>query len=129
MNFWDFFWFLVWVYVVFAYLMLLIAVFADIFRDSGLNGWMKAVWILFLIAVPFLTALVYMIARGRRRDETWSASPQIDDPRNNGYLQPAVVSSPAEEIAKAKVLFDNGSITQVEFDGLKAQMLAVPNAR
>ncbi len=53
-----------WVFVFFAYLMVLFSILSDLFRDHKLNGWLKAVWIIFLIFVPFLTALVYLIARG-----------------------------------------------------------------
>jgi len=65
MDFWDFFWLMVYSFFFVAYLMVLFQVVADLFRDKQLSGWWKALWILFLIFLPVLTALVYLIARGR----------------------------------------------------------------
>jgi uncharacterized membrane protein YhaH (DUF805 family) len=69
MSFWDNFWNVIWVifwsFAFVAYLFALFAVIADLFRDRKLNGWWKALWIIFLVFVPFLTVLVYLIGRGR----------------------------------------------------------------
>jgi hypothetical protein len=124
MNFWDFVWFFFWAYVFFSYLMVLFAIIADIFRDSELNGGLKAVWILFLVFVPFLTALVYVIARGKGMSERQIAAAQRARSETDSYIRSVASSSPADEIAKAKTLLDSGSITQSEFDGLKAQAMA-----
>ena len=64
-NFWDIFWWFFIVYAFFAFLYALFIVIADVFRDNDLSGWWKAVWIIFLAFVPFLTLLVYMMARGK----------------------------------------------------------------
>ena len=68
MSFWnslgDILWWTLWFFAFFAYLWAVIAIITDLFRDHKLNGWWKAVWIIFLIFVPFLTLLVYLIARG-----------------------------------------------------------------
>ena len=64
-SFWDLFWWFFWIYVWVALLMILFSIVVDIFRDHSLNGWGKALWIVFLIFVPFLAILVYMIARAR----------------------------------------------------------------
>jgi hypothetical protein len=63
-SFWDIIWWFLWIFFFMAYLFALFAVIGDLFRDHTLNGWGKAVWIIFLIFVPFLTLLVYLIARG-----------------------------------------------------------------
>ena len=63
-SFWDVIWWFLWAFVFIAYLMALFAIIGDLFRDHKLSGWWKAVWIIFLIFVPFLTALIYLIARG-----------------------------------------------------------------
>ena len=63
-SFWDLIWWFLWAFVFIAYLFALFAIIGDLFRDHKLNGWWKALWIIFLIFVPFLTALVYLIARG-----------------------------------------------------------------
>ena len=64
-SFGDFFWLLVWAFVFGCYLVVLFQVFVDLFRDQDLSGWWKAIWIIFLIIVPFLSVLIYVIARGR----------------------------------------------------------------
>src|SRR5215216_2208469 len=72
-SFWDIIWWFFWVFVFISYLMVLFNIVADLFRDHALNGWWKAVWIIFLIFVPFLTALVYLIARGKGMSERGAA--------------------------------------------------------
>lgn len=125
-NFWDVIFFVFWVFAFTAYLFALFAIIGDLFRDHNLNGWLKAVWIIFLIFVPFLTALIYLIARGKsmaeRRMEDMSAAKTETD----AYIRSvsAAGSTPADEIAKAKSLLDAGSITQAEFDTLKAHALS-----
>lgn len=116
MNFWDYIGFFFWGYVFFAYLMFLFAIVGDIFRDSELSGWMKAVWMLFLIFVPFLTALVYLVAR----------QPGMGDRRVPAArpVRAHTASSPTDEIAKAQALLDSGAITRTEFDGLKERAMA-----
>ena len=64
MNFWSIVGLFFWSFVFIAYLFVLFAIIGDLFRDHQLNGWLKALWIIFLVFVPFLTALVYLIARG-----------------------------------------------------------------
>jgi fatty acid desaturase len=65
MSFWEVIWFIVITFAFVAYLMVLFSILTDLFRDHALNGWLKAAWMLALIFVPFLTALVYVIARGK----------------------------------------------------------------
>ena len=64
-DFWDWFWLMVWWFCFFAYLVLLFQIVGDLFRDHELSGWWKALWVIALIVVPFLSALIYIIARGR----------------------------------------------------------------
>lgn len=123
MNFWEFIALVFWSYVFFAYLLVLFRIFADIFRDRTLNGWLKAIWIIFLVFVPFITALVYLIARGRGMTERQLALTQQARSSTDEYIRSVASSSPADEIAKAKTLLDSGSISQTEFDGLKARAL------
>lgn len=124
-SFWDFVVYSFWIFVWISYLMVLFSIIGDIFRDHTLNGWLKALWIIFLVFVPFLTALVYLIARGpsmaRRRMEDMQRAKGDTD----AYIRTvATASSPSDEIAKAKTLLDNGTITQAEFDSIKARSLA-----
>lgn len=125
MNFWDIVGFFFWSYVFISYLFVLFSIVGDIFRDSALNGWLKAVWIFFLIVVPFLTALVYLIARGRTMNERQQASAQKARSQADSYIRSvAAAGSPADEIAKAKSLLDAGSISRPEYETLKGRALA-----
>ena len=126
-NFWDLIWWFVWAFAFIAYLFALFAIIGDLFRDQKLNGWWKAVWIIFLIFVPFLTALVYLIARGNGMAERSQKEEKQAQAATDAYIrQTAGAASPSDEIAKAKALLDSGSITQQEFDLLKAKALAHP---
>ena len=69
----SFFWLLVWAFVLGCYLVVLFQIVVDLFRDQDLSGWWKAVWIVFLIIAPFLSALIYVIARGRGMAERHAA--------------------------------------------------------
>lgn len=126
MNFWDFVGFFFWSYIFISYLMVLFWIMGDMFRDRNLNGWMKAVWIICLLFLPILTALVYLIARGRGMGERQSASVDRSISETESYIRSVTSSSPADEISKAKALLDSGSISQGEFDGLKARVLRGP---
>jgi len=122
MIFQDLFWFLLWSFYFVAYLYIVIVVIMDLFRDDKLNGWFKALWIIALVFVPFLTGLIYVIARGkgmaaRAQSARGSVVPESDDYR------PAASASPADDIAKAKALLDAGTISQGEFDALKSKAL------
>ena len=124
-DFWSVIWLLFWSFAFVAYLFALFAIIADLFRDRDLNGWWKAVWIIFLIFVPFLTALVYVIARGRSMSERSMRDAAQTQKETDAYIRTvAGSSSPTEEIAKAKKLLDDGAITADEFAALKAKALA-----
>ena len=124
-NFWDFIWLLFWTFAFVAYLFAIFAIIGDLFRDHKTNGWLKALWIIFLIFLPFLTALIYLIARGKSMAERSAVEAADAQQATNAYIrQVATTASPAEEIGKAKALLDSGSITQAEYDALKAKALA-----
>ena len=123
-TFWDFLWTAIVVFAFIAYLMILFNILVDLFwRDHKTSGWIKAIWVIFLIVLPYLTALVYLIARGkgmaeRAREQAMAAKRDTDD-----YIKQAAGRSPAQEIADAKNLLETGTITQAEFDTLKAKAL------
>ncbi|MGA1837279.1 SHOCT domain-containing protein [Herbiconiux sp. 11R-BC] len=122
-NFWDVIGWFLWAFVFIVYIMAVFSIIGDLFRDRALNGWYKALWIIFLVFVPFLTALVYLIARGkgmaeRQNKEVKQAQTAADD-----YIRTVAGSSPTDEIAKAKALLDAGTITQDEYELLKAKAL------
>ncbi|RPF21864.1 SHOCT domain-containing protein [Myceligenerans xiligouense] len=124
MEFWDFFWLMIYAFFFVAYLMVLFHIVADIFRDKDLSGWWKALWIIFLIFLPVLTALVYLIARGsgmgRRQGEAMNEARR--DTEN--YIREVATVSPGDQIASARSLLDAGTITTDEFERLKAKALA-----
>lgn len=122
-NFWDIVWTFFWIFAFIAYLYALFAVVGDLFRDRELNGWFKAIWIIFLVFVPFLTVLVYLIARGRGMAERQAARVRAVKQETDDYIR-QVAGSSADEIAKAKQLLDAGTITQSEYETLKARALA-----
>jgi len=122
---WDFLWHFLLIFAWIAYLLVLFQILVDLFwRDHKTSGWLKAVWVFFLILFPWLTALVYLIARGKgmaeRAREAAIASKQLTD----DYIREVAGRSPTQEIADAKALLDNGAITQDEFESLKAKVLS-----
>ncbi len=122
-NFWNVIWLIFWAFAFVAYLMALFAIIGDLFRDQKLNGWWKALWIIFLIFMPFLTALVYLIARGRGMAERQAAAANQARSQADDYIRTVASTSPAEDIAKAKQLLDSGVISQGEFEALKNKAL------
>ena len=124
-SFAQWFWLLIWWFLFFAYLVILFQIIGDLFRDHALSGWWKAVWIIFLIVVPFLTALIYIIARGKGMAERQLQAVQQAKSDTDSYIREvAAGKSPAEHIADAKALLDAGTIDQSEFNQLKAKALA-----
>ena len=103
----------------------MILILSDVFRRHDIGGWHKALWIVFLIVLPFLGVLIYLIANGQemsQRDveQSRAARAEFDD-----YVKSTAGSGgPAAEIDKAKQLLDSGAITQAEFDALKAKAIA-----
>lgn len=120
-NFWSFLWLFFAGFAFVVYLFAIITVLGDLFRDHTLNGWWKAVWVVFLVFVPFLTVLVYVIARGKgmvdRLEPRGRRQPEED------YSKPRPMTAPAAEIQHAKELADAGVITPGEFDALKNKAL------
>jgi hypothetical protein len=124
-DFWDVllwsFWFFIWVAAIFVWFR---CVF-DMFSDRTLSGWGKAGWAILLIFVPWIGALIYLIARGRSMTERQATAMREQQAAQEKYIQDvAGASSPADQIASAKSLLDSGAITQDEFDALKSKALA-----
>ena len=125
MDFSDFFWLLVWSFLFVSFLMVLFQIFGDLFRDPDLSGWAKAAWMIGLIVFPFLVILIYLISRGKGMAERQATAIRAARQSTDEYIQSVAGSSaPAEQIASAKALLDAGTITQGEFDRLKAKALA-----
>jgi len=129
MNFWDIILSIFWFMLLFAWIWLLITILADIFREHELSGWGKAAWVLFIIVIPWLGALVYLIARGRSMNERALAQAQRQDHAFRQYVQDAASSQPsaADELAKLATLRDQGAISEHEFAHAKAKVLGTPS--
>jgi hypothetical protein len=101
-----------------------ITVLIDVFRRRDLSGWAKAAWVVFVVVIPWIGVLVYLIVNHdgmteRRMKEVQASQDQFDQ-----YVQSVSGGDPSEQIAKAKSLLDAGTITQAEFDQLKQKALA-----
>jgi hypothetical protein len=104
---------------------LLFVVFGDLFRRHDISGWGKAGWTIFVIILPFLGIFIYLIVNGRGMGErSMKEAQQAQDQMDTYVRSVAGSSNPAEQIAKAKDLLDSGTISQEEFDRLKAAALA-----
>jgi hypothetical protein len=122
--FWSFLWF----FMFFIWIWLLVVVFGDIFRSHDLSGWGKALWVIFIILVPYLGVFVYLIARGGKMHEHAVQAAQAQDQAMRAYIQDATGSgpgsSPASEISRLADLRDKGVISEDEFQAAKAKALA-----
>jgi hypothetical protein len=119
--FWSMLIFFVWV----AWFMLLFRVIGDVFRRHDIGGGVKVLWLIFVIAVPFLGVFIYLIAESKGMAERNMEQVQARQQANDAYVQSVARSGGAAvEIEKAKQLLDSGAITQAEFDALKQKALA-----
>jgi hypothetical protein len=124
MSFWDIVWFIFITWVFVAYLMVMFRIIGDIFRDQDTSGVVKALWILFLVFVPFLTALIYLISHGRDMGERSLHAAAEQKHQQDAYIREvAGSSSPTEQITQARALLDSGAISQPEYETLKSKAL------
>ncbi len=121
----DLFWSMLWFFMFFVWIWLLITIFADIFR-SEISGFGKAGWILFVIVLPFLGVLIYLIANGDKMQERSMKQASNMANAQREYIQSVAgdSSSAADEIAKLASLKDSAVITDAEFQAQKAKLLA-----
>jgi len=121
--FWTILWFFIWV----AWLLILFKVIFDIFRSHDLGGWGKALWAIFVVIIPWLGVLIYLIARGRSMSERDLARAQEQEQSFRDYVQKTTASSgpsSAEELSKLAELKAQGVLTDAEFEQQKAKLLA-----
>jgi hypothetical protein len=113
----EIFFFVIWIWILFT-------IITDLFRDHEMSGWGKAVWVFFLIFLPFITALIYLIARGSgMRDRTIKA--QADAKKHfDDYVRQTAHTSPADELHKLQELKEKGALSDDEFQQAKAKLLA-----
>jgi len=118
---WSMFIFFAWV----IWIWFLITILADVFRRHDLSGFGKAGWSIFLIFLPFLGALIYLISQGTAMAQRSAEQQQAVQAQSESYIRSvAQADNPMEQIAQGKQLLDSGTITQAEFDALKQKALA-----
>jgi hypothetical protein len=123
----DLFWTTLWFFLFFAWIWLVITVFGDIFRSRDLSGWAKAFWTLFVVLIPWLGVLVYLIARGKSMGERSIQDAVEREQATRQYIQSVADNgshpSTADELSKLAELRNTGVITQDDFDAQKAKLL------
>jgi uncharacterized membrane protein len=124
MSFWNIIWFIFVSFAFIAYLMFMFQIIGDLFRDHTVSGWVKALWMICLIFLPFLTAIIYLVVRGKGMYERQSAAIDAARASQEDYIRNVASTSPGDQIAQAKGLLDSGAISQAEFDALKAKALS-----
>jgi hypothetical protein len=117
------FWSMLWFFLFFIWIWLLIIVFSDIFRSHDLSGWAKALWIIFIILVPYLGVFVYLIARGNKMGQHAAEDAAAADAAARQYIQQVTSTSPAEELEKLARLREQGVIDEAEYQTLKTRTL------
>ena len=121
----EVFWTMLIFFGFFIWIWLLFVVFADLFRRSDTSGWVKVAWIIFIIVIPYFGVFVYLIAEHRGLAERSVKQQQAAQAQMDDYVKSvAGKSDPAAQIANAKALLDQGTISQAEFDQIKQKALA-----
>jgi type VI protein secretion system component VasK len=122
----DAFWTIIEIFLWILWFWILIWIMVDLFRSRDLSGWAKALWFLFIIFIPLIGVLVYLIVRGGSMHERAAQQAQQQDQQFRAYVQDAAgtQSSTADQLAKLADLRDRGVITSAEFEAQKAKILA-----
>ena len=124
----NLFWTMLWLFVWILWIFLLVRIILDVFRSHDLSGWGKALWVIFIIVLPFIGVLVYLIARGSGMQKRDVRDARAADQEMRGYIREVAATpgarSTAEELTKLASLRDQGVLSQAEFDGQKAKLLA-----
>lgn len=114
----EIFLFVIWIWI-------LVYILSDLFRDHEISGWSKAAWVLFLVFIPFLAALIYLIARGHgMRDRAIKAQAEAQQHFDDYVREQAQTASPADELHKLQELKEKGALSEDEFEQAKAKLLA-----
>jgi len=120
----NFVWLMILFFAFIIWFWLLISIFGDIFRRRDIGGGMKALWIIFIVLFWWLGVLIYLIANHDGMSERSMEQMKNAQAQQAEYIQTVAGTSPADQIASAKQLLDSGTITQAEFDSMKAKALA-----
>jgi hypothetical protein len=119
------FWSMLWFFFIFIEIWLLILVFSDIFRSKDLSGWGKALWTIFVIVLPLIGILVYLIARGNKMSQHALEAAQAQDAAAQAYIRQTVqASSPSDELARLADLKAQGVISEAEFQAMKSKVVS-----
>ncbi len=120
------FWTMLWFFLFFIWIWLLITIFADIFRNHEMSGVVKTLWVIFVIVLPFLGILLYLIFNGKGMQERGMRQAAKQQEEFRGYVQEvaADTASPADQLAKLAELKDKGVLTDAEFEAQKTKVLA-----
>ena len=122
---WEVFVSMFWFMLLFAWILLLFHIIGDIFRDRELGGWSKALWCIFIIFLPWLGVLVYLIARGNSMTQRSVEAARQNEESMRAYVRDAAGSAgPADELRKLAELRDSGAITPEDYEQAKAKVLA-----
>ncbi len=119
------FWSMLWFFLFFIWIIILFQVFADIFRSHDMGGWAKALWVIFVIIVPFLGVFVYLIARGSKMNEHAIADAKAMDEAQRAYIQQAAGTgtSEADQLDKLAALHTAGKLDDAEYAAAKAKVI------
>ncbi len=123
MEFGQFLWSLLVIFFMIMYFMILFSVVIDLFRNHQMGGFAKALWIIFLIFIPLISLLIYVIVYGKSMAQRQQAAVVEAQQDQAAYIKQVAGTSPAEQIAQAQQLLNSGAISQSEFDKLKAKAL------
>ena len=123
MEFGQFLWSLLVIFFMIMYFMILFSVVIDLFRNHQMGGFAKALWIIFLIFIPLISLLVYVIVYGKGMAERQQSAVVQAQQEQDAYIKQVAGTSPAEQIAQAQQLLNSGAISQDEFDKLKSKAL------
>ncbi len=124
MEFGEFLWSLLLIFFMIMYFMILFSVVIDLFRNHQMGGFAKALWIIFLIFIPLISLLVYVIVYGKSMAQRQQTAVVEAQQEQDAYIKQVAGTSPAEQIAQAQQLLNSGAISQAEFDKLKAKALS-----
>ncbi|HEV3213575.1 MAG TPA: SHOCT domain-containing protein [Acidimicrobiales bacterium] len=120
----DLFWTMLMIFIFIVWIFILFQVIVDIFRSHDLHGFAKAVWLIFIIFLPFLGVLLYLIFRGHKMQEHQLQAAQAQQQQVDAYIKQAAGSgSTADELAKLADLKAKGSITDADYEAAKAKIL------
>ena len=125
LGFFDIFFSILWLFLMVAWFWVMISVVADVFRSKDLNGMGKAVWVLFIILVPWLGVIAYLIIRGDKMQEHRAQAMEAMEEAQRDYIRNVAKVSPADELEKLGTLKEKGVLTDEEFSVQKAKLLAV----